>query len=452
MRNPAIRVSLVALLAVVLLAGAGVVVSGGAPAGQVADAASTAPVHEPAPTVAPTSTQVDTAFEPDSETRIRLELRPDRDARWEVAIRYEFTDGNQTAPFESIGQRFLDGEIGPDPVLFERFAADASANVERDMEIIDVDREVVLIEDPAEMELGNETENADDAAADDPPAAVGELRLTFVWTEFLAEDGENLELGDAFTTPDGGTWLQSLEEGQTIEVVTPEGYSVSGTPGATVPLRENVVIIEGPRAFEGEDRIAVVYSPTSPQGPPSEPSTPPWTLLAGAIVLAALLIAGGLVGYRRVGDDTANGGAGPSVDGTNGGEDGGVPAAGASDAGNSTGETGQGDGGTEGKEDLSLLSDEERVERLLERSGGRMRQADIVAETGWSDAKVSQLLSAMSDEGRVEKLRLGRENLISVPGSGSSDSKGDSDAAGGESGSGVARDDPSNEAGDIGDE
>ena len=65
--------------------------------------------------------------------------------------------------------------------------------------------------------------------------------------------------------------------------------------------------------------------------------------------------------------------------------------------------------------DLSLLSDEERVEHLVERNGGRMRQADIVNKTGWSDAKVSQLLSAMADEGRVEKLRLGRENLISLP-------------------------------------
>jgi len=65
--------------------------------------------------------------------------------------------------------------------------------------------------------------------------------------------------------------------------------------------------------------------------------------------------------------------------------------------------------------DRSLLSDEERVERLLRDNGGRMRQADIVTETGWSDAKVSQLLSAMADDGRVEKLRLGRENLISLP-------------------------------------
>lgn len=44
-----------------------------------------------------------------------------------------------------------------------------------------------------------------------------------------------------------------------------------------------------------------------------------------------------------------------------------------------------------------------------------MKQAAIVTETGWSNAKVSQLLSAMAEEGRVEKLRIGRENLISLP-------------------------------------
>ncbi|MFB6243633.1 MAG: helix-turn-helix transcriptional regulator, partial [Halobaculum sp.] len=65
--------------------------------------------------------------------------------------------------------------------------------------------------------------------------------------------------------------------------------------------------------------------------------------------------------------------------------------------------------------DPELLSDEERVEHLLEQNGGRMRQADIVTETGWSDAKVSQLLSSMAEEDRVDKLRLGRENLISFP-------------------------------------
>jgi uncharacterized membrane protein len=44
-----------------------------------------------------------------------------------------------------------------------------------------------------------------------------------------------------------------------------------------------------------------------------------------------------------------------------------------------------------------------------------MKQSRIVEETRWSTAKVSQLLSSMADEGRVEKLRIGRENLISLP-------------------------------------
>jgi uncharacterized membrane protein len=65
--------------------------------------------------------------------------------------------------------------------------------------------------------------------------------------------------------------------------------------------------------------------------------------------------------------------------------------------------------------DVELLSDEERVERLLEENGGRMKQARIVSETGWSNAKVSQLLSSMDEEGRIDKLRIGRENLISFP-------------------------------------
>jgi hypothetical protein len=69
----------------------------------------------------------------------------------------------------------------------------------------------------------------------------------------------------------------------------------------------------------------------------------------------------------------------------------------------------------ESEVDVELLSDEERVERLLEQNGGRMKQASIVKETGWSNAKVSQLLSSMEEADRIDKLRIGRENLISFP-------------------------------------
>jgi serine/threonine protein kinase len=66
-----------------------------------------------------------------------------------------------------------------------------------------------------------------------------------------------------------------------------------------------------------------------------------------------------------------------------------------------------------GVSEQERLSEEERIERLLKENGGRMKQNQITEETGWSHAKVSKLISSMEEEGRVDKLRIGRENLIS---------------------------------------
>jgi len=55
------------------------------------------------------------------------------------------------------------------------------------------------------------------------------------------------------------------------------------------------------------------------------------------------------------------------------------------------------------------------VLRLLDDNGGRMKQANIVKDTGWSNAKVSQLLSGMDEDDEIQKLRIGRENLITLP-------------------------------------
>jgi len=63
-----------------------------------------------------------------------------------------------------------------------------------------------------------------------------------------------------------------------------------------------------------------------------------------------------------------------------------------------------------------LLDDEDRVIKLLEENGGRMKQVDIVETTEWSKSKVSMLLSDMEDDGDISKLRVGRENIISLAG------------------------------------
>ena len=68
--------------------------------------------------------------------------------------------------------------------------------------------------------------------------------------------------------------------------------------------------------------------------------------------------------------------------------------------------------------DEPLLTDDQHVIQLLEENGGRMKQAAIVDETEWSKAKVSRLLSDMVDEGQIEKLSIGRENIIHLEGHG----------------------------------
>ncbi|GAA0724389.1 hypothetical protein J2744_002356 [Halorubrum trapanicum] len=425
MRNPALRALLVVLVALALIASAGGAVGGAVTAPSTLDADDAPPdasVDGDAPRPAESlerrsealRQQTADAITSPSATQIRLELNPDRSADWTVAVRYSLADENETETFETAGERFRTGEVGPDAELFEGLRREANRNVDRSMEINDVDREVVVHENPDEFDVA--TEDA---------VAVGELRLTFTWTAFLDQDGESLVLGDALTTPGNETWLRSLESAQTLEVATPEGYTVTGTPSTAVTrLSDGDVIIEGPQTFDGGEPVVIVYGPAG---------TPPWGMVMAAVLLAATLVAGSVVGYRRVSaedDDADEPAATGDSEATSGG--GRTPVADPNTAGAPETDAEEATDGDTEEPDLSLLSDEERVERLLDENGGRMRQADIVAETGWSDAKVSQLLSAMADERRVEKLRLGRENLISLP----DDEEGERGGGDGESGDG----------------
>lgn len=63
----------------------------------------------------------------------------------------------------------------------------------------------------------------------------------------------------------------------------------------------------------------------------------------------------------------------------------------------------------------SVRTDEEQVLEMLESNGGRMRQSRIAERTDWSKSKVSMLLSEMETDGTIHKLRVGRENIVSLP-------------------------------------
>jgi len=185
-------------------------------------------------------------------------------------------------------------------------------------------------------------------------------------------------------------------------------------------LSDGDVIIEGPQTFEEGDPVVIVYGPAST-------IAPPWTMLTAAIVIAAMLIAGSIVGYRRM-----DGGSGSAASGKRRrgrrrqrrGErtDHGRLDAVAGDptdpnsASNGSGADGGETTAEEEAEDPRCCPTRSASSVSSKITAGRMRQADIVAKTGWSDAKVSQLLSAMDELGRVEKLRLGRERPDLDPG------------------------------------
>lgn len=63
-----------------------------------------------------------------------------------------------------------------------------------------------------------------------------------------------------------------------------------------------------------------------------------------------------------------------------------------------------------------FMTDREKVRQLISENGGRMKQSKIVDRVDWSKAKVSRLLAELEDDEQITKLRLGRENLVCLPG------------------------------------
>lgn len=61
-------------------------------------------------------------------------------------------------------------------------------------------------------------------------------------------------------------------------------------------------------------------------------------------------------------------------------------------------------------------TDREKICELVDENGGRMKQSEIVNSVDWSKAKVSRLLAELEEDDQLTKLRLGRENLICLPG------------------------------------
>ena len=374
-------------LAVVIGLSALVVPAAGAPAGAGQAASVTGPAGGDVPPTTQAQTGADALFaqtqvDPDIVV-MRADVRESGDAAWTVDLRVRLASENETAAFESVqddveaNASAFTGQFGTGMNRTVRSAENAT------------DRE---------MALANLTVSA---TIEGTPQRYGVLTYRFTWENFAGVDGDRLRVGDALS----GFFLDSESS---LVLAWPDGYERTSVTPPPDQSSSDSVTWNGRTSFGPEEPRLVVSTGTSASGLPGT------MLLAAVVAVAALLAGGWLVAGRLREDDSGEplgddaGGASAATD-TAGGS--GTDADGTGAAGEDTAE--RDDEATEPPEEL--LSNEERVIKLLEANGGRIKQQQIATEYDWTDAKTSQVVGSLRDEDAVETFRIGRENVVALP-------------------------------------
>lgn len=293
---------------------------------------------------------------------LRATVTDDGNARWAIEYSVRLDDDNETAAFEDL-QSDIAANESEYRDQFERRMRPTVRTAENSTS--------------REMAIRNVSVTAEKRQL---PQQFGVVRYSFEWIGFAAVDGDRLLIGDV---------LEGLFLGENTRLVVswPTDYEVRELAPEPDNRGESSATWFGPREF-GRGEPHVVVAPASPL-PVSG-----WSLGLVAVVVAGL---GASWWYRdrlprlsrtvRTDRAETEGVDAPPVD------------------------EGDGDEAAEASSE-ALLSPEERVVRLLEERGGRMRQQEVVSEFDWTAARTSQVVGKLRDEGTIETFRLGRENVL----------------------------------------
>jgi hypothetical protein len=359
-------------------------------------------------------------------TEFQITVYGNGSARWTFLFKQELANESERQDFEEYAARFNSTETE----LYTDFQSRARALVAEGTDATD------------------RSMNASNFAKEAEVNAVGNLglvRMSFTWSAFAVTDGSAVVVGDVF---EGGFYIASDQRlviqrgpGLVFEAASPRPLT-----SADSLAESDSLTWQGERSFV-DNRPRVRLAPPQADTPTPTPTPTPGggtgptpttngsgngsdnpgggggpTGFLPVLGLGVLLLAGlgAALAYQAGalpgrGDDDDSGATAADTGGGDG--DGGGASDGA--AGAAAG-AGAADDSSEDTEPAvpaeELLSDDERVMKLLDENGGRMKQVNIVEETGWSKSKVSMLLSEMEEDGEISKLRVGRENIISKKG------------------------------------
>lgn len=339
-------------------------------------------------------------------------VEPNGDATWTIEYRTRLATAEEEQAFEELRD---DVDADPEPYTdgfrdrMETTVAESAEATDREMSVEDVNVST---------------------KRRDLPREYGSLVYEFRWTGFAVVEGSRITAGDAL---DG----LFLDDETAFIVSWPETHRlVDATPSPT-ETRDGSVVWVGPLEFTGEEpRVLVDADTTGVDDHESGPGTgltaePTFLLLGFVVLLTTVGIA--FLAYRsreNASDDgfirksspsstTDSAGAArssPAEGSVPGDDSASVTDADVDGAVERTAEPDAGDGnesptGT----DSALLSNEERVLRLIEEHDGRMKQARVAEELDWTAAKTSQVVTGLRDDGELDGFRLGRENVLSLP-------------------------------------
>jgi hypothetical protein len=230
------------------------------------------------------------------------------------------------------------------------------------------------------------------------PRRWGVITYRFRWTSFAAApNATTLTVGDAF---EGGYYL---DEDDIFAIEAPDGYAIESVSPVPDESQSGVVRWSGPRDFADERPHAVLrivesdattsagLDATTAQGETAagRDAAGGTDRISGELLVAVALVAVGVGAgavWRFRSDEV------PSSSG---------------DGDASVAPPSHGDSAT-------VRTDDEEVEALLQERGGRMKQAEVAEVLDWSASKTSRVLSDLEDDGIVERVRLGRENVVDL--------------------------------------
>ncbi|NGM69270.1 hypothetical protein G6M89_09660 [Natronolimnobius sp. AArcel1] len=356
-------------------------------------------------------------------TTFEITVHENGSATWTFRYEHHFDESNETtrSEFETFADEFESDETD----LYTLFSEQAQAMVETG-------------DEQTEREMDATAFNRS-AQVDGTFNPVGVVEMTFTWHGFAAVEDESILVGDVFEnqnlilTEEQAMELQA-SDGLAFEHVEPEAQYVG-----TSLSEANSVHWSGERQFlDGHPRVELTKTDEGADSPltaMTDNTNSSWLFAAGALIILAG--SGGAVWYRRHRSDSSKTPEHTATDDQTAVSDtpdtgartshetaaqrGTTPAAGGHQTPDSSTETDTDESASANtphpplSED-DLLTDEDRVVKLIRENGGRMKQVNIVDETGWSKSKVSMLLSEMEADDTISKLRVGRENIISLEG------------------------------------